>query len=73
MRLEQIRPEEKPARTAGILPHDIILRMENVTIRDLKHFRTLVLSLPKNHNLPILVLRKNNSIFLALRIPDARH
>ncbi|CAK0743904.1 putative periplasmic serine endoprotease DegP-like [Gammaproteobacteria bacterium] len=67
------RVEEGPARTAGVLPHDIILRMGNITVRDVDHFRTLVPSLPKNHNLPILVLRENNPTFLALRIPDIRH
>jgi len=67
------RVEEGPARTAGILPHDIILRIGGIDIRDSGHFRVLVPNLPRNRNLPVLVLREDKPTFLPMRIPDAGH
>jgi len=48
---------EGVASRAGIHPGDVLLRLNNVEIRDIKHVNQLLPKLPRNKLLPILIQR----------------
>jgi serine protease Do len=49
---------------------DVMLLLNNLKIKDAKHFKELVNTLPKNKSVPILIQRKGGPIFLALRLEE---
>jgi serine protease Do len=57
-----------PARSAGISRGDIILRINNIEISDVKQFRKVIDDLPANKSIPVLVQRRGGPIFLAMKI-----
>jgi serine protease Do len=59
-----------PARSAGISRGDIILRINNTEIADVKQFKKLIDDLPANKSIPVLVQRRGGPIFLAMKISD---
>jgi serine protease Do len=59
-----------PAYDAGIRKGDVILRIQNETIRDMKHFNQVTKDLPKKKSIAILVQRRGGSVFLALKLTD---
>lgn len=59
-----------PAYKAGIRNGDVMLLINNIKIKNTKHFNDLVNQLPKNKSVPILIQRKGGPIFLALRLED---
>ncbi len=59
-----------PAYKAGIRNGDVMLLINNIKIKNTKHFNELVNQLPKNKSVPILIHRKGGPIFLALRLED---
>ena len=69
VRIEDV--EDGPASRAGIWPGDILLLINNQKVRDSKEFDQIVKSLPKGKAVAMLVQRKGNPIFLALRLEDA--
>jgi serine protease Do len=66
--VEQVNPG--PAARAGVRRGDIILRFDNVEVRDLAHLRELVKAMPADKSVPILVQRRGSPIFLALKITE---
>ena len=62
------RVMEGPARKAGIRAGDILLRINNEKIKDTKHFKDLVSSLPAGKSIPILVQRDGNPLFMAIKL-----
>lgn len=62
--------KDGPAYDAGIRKGDVILRIQNDTIRDMKHFNQVLNDLPKKKSIAVLVQRRGGSLFLALKLPD---
>ena len=61
---------EGPAREAGLRAGDIIAKLNNKPVEDLDGYREIAGNLPKGRSVPVLVIRGDASIFLALRVPD---
>ncbi len=59
-----------PARAAGVRRGDIILMINNVNVKDAKHFIQLVKDLPVGKSVPLLVQRGSGPLFLALKLAD---
>lgn len=59
-----------PAYKAGVRNGDVILLLNNVKIKNTKHFEKLVNQLPKDKSVPMLVQRRGGPIFLALRLEE---
>jgi len=57
-----------PARNAGIRKNDVIIMMDNVDIKNVKHFKEVVSKLTAT-TVPILLYRSGSPLFLALRVP----
>lgn len=60
-----------PASRAGIRTGDILLLLNNQKVKDVKEFERIINGLPEGKPVAILVQRKGNPIFLALRLDDA--
>ncbi|MDS4019265.1 MAG: DegQ family serine endoprotease [Candidatus Competibacter sp.] len=57
------------AAEAGVRPGDILVSLNNQTIKDAAHLRQLVKELPPGRRVPLLVKRDNGSLYLAVEIP----
>lgn len=55
------------AREAGIQPGDVILQIKNNIIRDAADFDKIVDSLPVGKSVAVLIQRRGNPVFLAIR------
>ena len=60
--------DKGPAKIAGIQPGDVILRMGNSVIKDADSFEKLTKNLPTSKSIAILIQRRGNPAFLALKI-----
>ncbi len=60
-----------PASRAGVRNGDVLLLMNNIKVRDVKHFQELVSKLPQDKSIPILIQRRGGPIFLALKLSDS--
>ncbi len=47
-----------------------MLLLNNIKIKNAKHFEELVNQLPKDKSVPVLIQRRGGPIFLALRIEE---
>ncbi len=61
--------DEGPAAKAGIRPGDVIIRINNIDVSDVNKFSDLIEQLPINKPIPVLILREDGALFLALTIP----
>jgi serine protease Do len=59
-----------PAYKAGVRNGDIVLLINNIKIKNAKHFEELINQLPKNKSIPVLIQRRGGPIFLALKLED---
>ncbi|MCK5669342.1 MAG: DegQ family serine endoprotease [Gammaproteobacteria bacterium] len=59
-----------PAYKAGVRNGDVMLLLNNVKIKNAKHFEELVNQLPKDKSVPMLIQRRGGPIFLALRLEE---
>ncbi len=59
-----------PAYKAGVRSGDVMLLINNIKIKNAKHFDELVKQLPKDKSVPILIQRRGGPVFLALRLED---
>jgi serine protease Do len=55
-------------RKAGIRRGDVILMLNNVKVKDAKHFKQLAEGLPEEKSVPLLVQRRGGPVFLALKV-----
>lgn len=62
--------DEGPAANAGLYPDDIILEVNYTPVKSASQFVELVKELPKGKAVPVLVRRDNESLYLAIRIPE---
>jgi len=58
------------ASDAGIRRGDVILRIQDQVVKDVKQFNELVKALPKGKSVAVLVQRHGGSQFLALKLKD---
>ena len=58
------------AMDAGIRRGDVILRIQDQVIKDVKQFNDVVKGLPKGKSIAMLVQRRGGSQFLALKLKD---
>ena len=58
-----------PARAAGLITGDILLKLNYKDINSVKEFNRVLGSLPKGKSVPVLIQRKKSPIFLAIKIP----
>ena len=61
---------EGPAEEAGIRQGDVILMINNQRIANVREFEKLLGDLPRDKSIPVLIQRRGNPTFLALRIGD---
>ncbi|MGH8521342.1 MAG: DegQ family serine endoprotease [Gammaproteobacteria bacterium] len=66
--VEEVQPG--PAKNAGIRKGDAILLIDNVKVKDSKHFTEIVAALPKGKPVPALIQRQGGPIFLAIKIAE---
>lgn len=57
-----------PAALAGIEADDVILMLDNKPVENLEALQRLSAALPEGRSIAVLVQRKKNSLFLALRL-----
>lgn len=57
-----------PASRAGIRSGDVILLINNVKVKNAKHFDKLTRGLPEDKSIPVLIQRRGGPIFLALKL-----
>lgn len=66
--IQDVKPG--PAVDAGLRRGDVILRVQDQVIKDMKQFNEVVKDLPKNKSIAMLVQRHGGSQFLALKLKD---
>jgi len=59
-----------PARKAGVRRGDVIIMINDVEIKNSKHFKEVVKGLPSDKPVPLLVQRRGGPTFLALKVED---
>jgi serine protease Do len=64
------RIQAGPARKAGVRRGDVVLTLNNVDVKDAKHFAEIAEDLPVNKSVPLLVQRRGGPVFLALKIKE---
>ncbi|WP_024298928.1 DegQ family serine endoprotease [Methylomicrobium lacus] len=57
-----------PAKDAGIQPGDVVLRIQSSVIKSVADFDKVVKNLPEGKSIALLVQRRGNPVFLALKI-----
>lgn len=62
--------EEGPAANAGLYPDDIVLQINSMPIKSATQLVELAKELPKGKAIPLLVRRENETLYLAVRVPD---
>jgi serine protease Do len=62
--------EEGPAANAGLYPDDIILQLNQHAVKSASQFVELAKELPKGKAIPVWVRRENESLYLAVRLPN---
>jgi len=62
--------DEGPAANAGLYPDDIILQLNHNPVKNANQFVELARELPKGKAIPLLVRRENETLYLAVRLPD---
>ena len=62
--------EDGVASAAGVVPGDVIVKLNNEWVKDADEFRAMVDELPAGRSVAILVQRSTGPIFLALRVPE---
>ncbi len=61
---------EGPAREAGIRTGDVILLLNNQKLTDTELLATILAELPRKKSIPVLIQRRGNPVFLALKLTD---
>ncbi len=56
------------AQDAGIRKEDVIVMLDNVTVQNAKQFKDLVSELKAGRTVPILINRRGNPLFLAIKV-----
>lgn len=59
-----------PARNTDLQRGDVILRVSNETVESAKHFLQIVDELPSNRSISVLIHRRGNPFYLAIKLDD---
>lgn len=65
-----VEVSEGPAKQAGIRKDDVILMLNNVDVESRESFEELATSLPSGKAISVLVQRRGNPVFLALKTEE---
>lgn len=65
-----VEVSEGPAKQAGIRKDDVILMLNNVDVESRENFEELTASLPSGKAISVLVQRRGNPVFLALKTEE---
>lgn len=65
------KAENGPALRAGIRKGDVIVKLNNIDVKNVEHFRRLVNELPIDKSIAVLVQRRSGPIFLAMKLTKA--
>ncbi len=57
------------AADAGVLSGDVITRVNNQTVRNIKHFKEIIKGARSDSRVALLIQRQRGPVYLALRIP----
>jgi serine protease Do len=60
-----------PASRAGLRPGDVLLLINNEKVQNIGQFEQIIADLPKDKPVAMLVQRRGNPIFLALKLDEA--
>jgi serine protease Do len=60
--------KEGLAYRAGLRQGDVVLMLNGIPVKNSAHFKELVVGLPPNKSIPLLVQRRGNPLFLALKM-----
>ncbi|OOZ42025.1 serine peptidase [Solemya pervernicosa gill symbiont] len=66
--VEAVKPG--PAAQAGIHRGDVVVMINNINVKDTRHFETLIKELPAGKRVALLVQRRGGPVFLAIRVPE---
>jgi serine protease Do len=66
--IERVMPG--PAANAGIRDGDVLLLLNNTKIASVADFNRVISQLPADRSVPVLIQRRGNPIFLALKLAD---
>jgi serine protease Do len=58
------------AQESGLREGDVITKLDNKAVRDISAFADIAAGLTPGRSVAVLVIRRQNPIFLALRVPD---
>jgi serine protease Do len=58
------------AQSSGLRLGDVITKLDNVEVTGIDKFKELVAQIPDGRSVPVLVIRKQGPLFLALKIPE---
>ena len=61
-----------PASRAGLVSGDVLLLINNEKVQDVSQFERIIAGLPKDKPMAILVQRRGNPIFLALKLDEVK-
>ncbi|NOX76675.1 MAG: DegQ family serine endoprotease [Gammaproteobacteria bacterium] len=64
------RVQAGPARRAGVRRGDVILQVDNVEVKSVKHFAEISSELSAGKSVPLLVQRRGGPVFLALKVKE---
>ncbi len=62
--------DEGPAANAGLYPDDIVLQVDHQPVKSASQFVEMARELPRGKVAPLLVKRENESLYLAVRVPE---
>ena len=68
VRVQEVQPG--PARSAGVRPGDVIVKLNNEDVTGVEQFERTVKELPRGKSVPMLIQRGSGPMFLALRLPE---
>lgn len=68
VQVQKVQPG--PARSAGVRPGDVIIKLNNEDVTGVDQFGRIVKDLPRGKSVPMLIQRGSGPMFLALRIPE---
>jgi serine protease Do len=65
-----VESQQGSGANAGLEVGDIIVKINGIDVESVAHYRELLAKLPRGRSVPLLVMRENGPLFLAMRVPQ---